>query len=241
VAVITVPVVDVRAVTPRSRLLTVALNEHRLPFVPGQAVMLGAHGRSERRPYSVACSPEYALDTGVLELLVSVEPDGSAGTNLGRPAVGMLVDVEGPFGGFTLPTTIGDRVLFVAGGTGIAPLRSMLDHLLRQRASGIAPKLSLLYSARRRDEFAFIDELQAHADAGTLELHQTVTREEGSEWAGRRGRIGREHFEAVLHDPSTTFCVACGPDALVRETVATLRALGVPEANVRTESWAATA
>jgi NAD(P)H-flavin reductase len=151
----------------------------------------------------------------------------------------MLVDVEGPFGGFTLPDTIGtERVLFVAGGTGIAPLRSMLDHLLRQRA---APKLSLLYSARRRDEFAFIEELRAHADAGTLELHQTVTREEGSDWAGRRGRIGRDHFEAVLHDPATTFCFACGPEALVRETVATLRALGVPDTNVRTESWAATA
>jgi ferredoxin-NADP reductase len=125
-------------------------------------------------------------------------------------------------------------LLFVAGGTGIAPLRAMLDHALQRHE---APRISLLYSARRGDEFAFIDELRGHAESGRIELHQTVTRDDSTTWAGRRGRIGRSYFEAVLHEPAATWCFVCGPGALVGESVAMLKALGVPDAQIRTEQW----
>lgn len=233
--VLTVPIISTHAVTPRSRLVTLDLQGYALDFQPGQAVLVGAHGQPERRPYSIACSPERAAETGRLELLIAAEPDGALGANFGPAAPGTLVDVEGPVGTFALPAAVQARwVLFVAGGTGIAPLRSMLDHLLRRRP---AQRLSLLYSARRSDEFAFIEELRGHADAGRLELHQTVTRDESAAWTGRRGRIGHDHFEAVLHEPAATLCVVCGPDALVGESVSTLKTLGVPEAQIRTESW----
>jgi ferredoxin-NADP reductase len=96
--------------------------------------------------------------------------------------------------------------------------------------------VALLYSARRADEFAFIDELHAHSAAGLLELHQTVTRDESAGWTGSRGRIGPAHFEALLHEPLTTLCFVCGPDMFVSESVATLRTLGVPDSQIRTES-----
>ena len=231
---VTVPIIGIDPVTPRSRLLTLDLHGHRLAFQPGQAVLAGAHDSGDRRPYSIACSPERMAETGRLELLIAVEPDGPP-AGLGSAATGAPVDIEGPVGTFTLPEMPGAPwVLFVAGGTGIAPLRPMLDHLLRRRA---AARLSLLYSARRADEFAFIEELQAHAEAGRLELRQTVTRDESAAWTGRRGRIGRDHFEAVLHEPAATLCVVCGPDALVDESVTTLRALGVSETQIRTERW----
>jgi ferredoxin-NADP reductase len=95
----------------------------------------------------------------------------------------------------------------------------------------------VLYSARSSDEFAFIDELRNHAAAGLVELHQTVTRDAGPSWAGRRGRIDREHFEAVIHEPEATLCFVCGPARLVAESRATLQALGIPEAQIRTEGW----
>lgn len=233
--VITIPISTIEPTTPRSRLVTLDLHGYAVDFRPGQAVLVGAHGQPERRPYSIACSPARVADTGRLELLIATEGDGSLGATFGRASVGALVDVEGPVGTFTLPSAVNARwILFVAGGTGIAPLRSMIDHLLQQHP---AVRLSLLYSARRSDEFAFIDEFKAHADAGRLELHPTVTRDQSMEWTGRRGRIGRGHFEAVLHEPTTTLCFVCGPDALVGESVPTLKALGVPEAQIRTESW----
>lgn len=232
---VTVPITDIVAITPRSRLLTIDLRGNRLEFLPGQAVMVGVHGQDERRPYSIACSPERTVETGCLELLIAVEAPEDLGVNLSAVAAGTLVDVEGPLGTFTVPAEPGQTwLLFVAGGTGIAPLHAMIDHTLRRRPS---QRMSLLYSARRGDEFAFIEELRRHAAAGRIELHPTVTRDDSSTWAGRRGRIGRSHFEAVLHEPAATLCFVCGPEPLVGESIATLRSLGVPEAQIRTEQW----
>ena len=197
--------------------------------------MAGAHGQPERRPYSIACSPERSRESGHLELLIALEPDGALGSHLASIRPGSLIDIDGPLGTFVFPETPDHhRVLFVAGGTGIAPLRAMIDHALRRHP---ARRVSLLYSARRRDEFAFIDELREHAAAGRLELHQTVTRDESAAWSGGRGRIGRAHFASVLHEPDATLCFVCGPPALVVESVATLKALGVPDEHIRTEGW----
>jgi ferredoxin-NADP reductase len=64
-----------------------------------------------------------------------------------------------------------------------------------------------------------------------------VTRDHSTTWDGKRGRIGRRHFEAVLHAPASTLCFVCGPSSLVSDSAATLRDLGVPEALIRTEGW----
>jgi ferredoxin-NADP reductase len=164
-----------------------------------------------------------------------MQEDGGLGEHLAGAAVGSLVDLEGPIGRFTFPE-LPDQpwLLFVAGGTGIAPLHAMIDHSLRRH---LLTKISLLYSARRGDEFAFIEELRRFEADGRIELHPTVTRDDGSQWSGRRGRIGRSHFEAVLHEPAATLCFICGPTQFVRESVATLESLGVPAQHIRTEQW----
>ena len=167
---------------------------------------------------------------------MALEPDGELGPHLPSTAAGTLVDLDGPLGTFIFPEALTHRrLLFIAGGTGIAPLRAMIDHVLRSSPSR---SVSVLYSARRGDEFAFIDELRAHAERGRVELHQTVTRDDSATWAGGRGRIGRAHFESVLHDPDATLCFVCGPRTMVTEAVMTLQQLGVPEAAIRTEGWA---
>lgn len=232
---VTVPIANITPATPRSRLVTIHLHGHALHFLPGQAVMVGTHGHPERRPYSIACSPERTAESGAIELLIALEPTGDLGSNLLDAAPGVLVDVEGPMGAFVFPRRPTQGwLLFVAGGTGVAPLRAMLDHALRLQPP---PRISFFYSARRADEFAFIDELRDYAATGQVELHQTVTRDPSTTWAGRRGRIGRSHFEAVLYEPAATLCFVCGPGALVQESVDTLRALGVPEPQIRTERW----
>ncbi len=224
----------IAAVTPRTRLLTLDCGRE-LRFLPGQAVTIGAHGGRERRPYSIACSPERAKETGTLELLIGTEANGDLGEHLAGVATGSLVDLEGPMGSFTFPESPDQPwLLFVAGGTGIAPLHAMIDHTLR---SQLSQRISLLYSARRGDEFAFIEELRRHEAAGRIELHPTVTRDDSAAWAGGRGRIGRSHFEAVLHEPTATLCFICGPTQLVSESVSTLETLGVPARHIHTERW----
>ena len=233
---VTLPIVDVAQETPRSLLLALGLHGSSFAFEPGHAAIIGAQGQRSGRPYSIASSPESAADAQTLEFLIGLDEEGAPGPHLPTLARGTLIDVQGPLGTFTFPDTLRQRrLLFVAGGTGIAPLRAMLDHALRKHP---AERISLLYSARRADEFAFMPEFRAHEAAGHLELHPTVTRDD-LEWAGGRGRIGRAHFEAVLHDRLDTLCFICGPGSLVVEAVTTLTELGVPRAAIRTEEWAA--
>ena len=234
-ALVTAPLLGITPVTPRSRLLQIDLRDNLFPFRAGQAVLIGMHGQAERRPYSIACSPERARETSRLELLVALEDDGGLGPHLVSPSPGVLVDIEGPLGTFVFPEEAQQEwLLFVAGGTGIAPLRSMIDHVMRRHPSR---QVSVLYSARRSDEFAFIEELREHAKSRRLELHQTVTRDDSSAWAGGRGRIGRSHFEAVLHEAANTLCFVCGPREMVAESVLSLQGLGVPPDAIRTEGW----
>jgi CDP-4-dehydro-6-deoxyglucose reductase/3-phenylpropionate/trans-cinnamate dioxygenase ferredoxin reductase subunit len=230
----TVALAAIAAATPRSRLITLDLTGVPFTFLPGQAVTIGQHGQDIRRPYSIACSPEQASNRRALELLVGVDATGSPGPHLPSTEPGALIDLEGPLGSFVYPEGVPQpRLLFVGGGTGIAPLRAMADHAMRKHPD---KRMALLYSARRADEFAFIEELREHARAGRIELHQTVTRED-EEWQGRRGRIGRAHFEAVLHEPAETLCFVCGPASMVSEAVATLEDLGVATESIRTEQW----
>lgn len=197
----------------------------------GQAVMVGPHGAEARRPFSIASSPAYTESTGRLELLIADD----SGTMLSWATPGAVVDIEGPYGAFTFDGAPRQpHVLFIAGGTGIAPLRAMIEQALLTTPT---PSITLLYSARRGDEFAFIEEFAAHARAGRIILHQTVTRHDGTDWQGRRGRVGRGEFEAVLDYPTSTTCFVCGPNALVAETIETLRALGVPDELVHAERW----
>jgi NAD(P)H-flavin reductase len=232
----------VEAVTPRSRLLTLDLRERHFDFRAGHAVLIGMPGVQLRRPYSIASSPEQSIEAHALELLIALEADGTLGAHLPDLTPGTALDLEGPLGTFLFPVELPEQpLLFVAGGTGIAPLRAMIDHVLRcTPAAALAAKrhrISLLYSARNADEFAFIEELRGHERHGRLALHQTVTRDDGAAWAGDRGRIGRPHFEKVLRDPVNTLCFVCGPRAMVSESVSTLAALGVPANAIRTEAW----
>jgi ferredoxin-NADP reductase len=231
---VTVPIARTTPATPRSTLLTLDMRDVPFTFKAGQAIVIGDHRQTVRRPYSIACSPEQAAVAHALELLVAVDAAGTGGAHLPSLAPGTTIDVEGPVGTFIFPDVLEQQhVLFVGGGTGIAPLRAMMDHVVRAHR---AAKVALLYSARRADEFAFIDELRAHAASGRLELHQTVTRDD-EEWQGERGRIGRAHFEAALHEPANTLCFVCGPPAMVTESVATLTGLGVDPSAIRIEQW----
>jgi NAD(P)H-flavin reductase len=231
--VLTLPLAQVDAASVRQRLLTIDIGGHAFEYLAGQAVRIAPHGGADRRPYSIACSPERAAEMRAIQLLIAME--GGA-EDLDWARRGALVDVDGPIGTFTFPASLDlPWVLFVAGGTGIAPVRAMLDHALRCHPSR---NLSLLYSTRRSDEFAFVDELREHERRGKLELHQTVTRDESTSWGGRRGRIGRDHFEAVLHEPASTLCFVCGPPSLVSDSAATLQELGVPVGSIKTEHWA---
>lgn len=229
----TLTIRDVQPATPRARVVRVDLDGHAFGYVAGQAVMVGTHGGDDRRAYSIASAPEDAKQLGCFELLVGLNDDGTPGPHLSLTA-GALVDVEGPLGTFTFPEAPSERhFVFVAGGTGIAPLRAMLRHAIL--GSVAAERIGLLYSARTPDDFAFADEFRALASSGVIEFRQTITRD-AQDWSGARGRIDRAALAALVHDPDT-LCFVCGPAAMVADMPRLLGEIGVSRERIKIEEW----
>jgi NAD(P)H-flavin reductase len=231
--VLTLPIRSVTAATPSTRLLRLDLGAVPFAFLSGQAALIGAHGQTQRRPYSIASSPDDARRHGRIEFLLKVDGAGLAGFHLPQLERGARVDLEGPFGAFTLPDATAPAYLFVAGGTGIAPLRAMLRHLI---ASGVRAPIAVLYSARTAFEFAYRGELERLARRGLIRLMLTVTGDIDPEWSGERGRIGRRQLEAMLPTPDALAFV-CGPPALVDDVPPLLRQLGLATTQIRIEEW----
>ena len=230
---VTLTIGDVQYATPRARIVQLHLDGQEFPYIAGQAVTIGAAGDDKRRAYSIASAPEDARRNGYLELLVGVDADRKSDGSI-RLEPGTPVDVDGPLGTFTFPARPAEnRFVFVAGGTGIAPLRAMMRHALVAHATA---RIGLLYSARTPDEFAFEQELRALADGGAIELRQTVTRAAETDWAGNRGRIDRAALATLVHD-DRTLCFVCGPAAMVDDIPRLLTEIGVPRERIRIEEW----
>ncbi len=229
---LTRPIRDVLPATPRARIVRIDLGGAPFPYRAGQAVMLGSHGGERRRPYSIADAPEEAERSDCLELLIGVGTDGRAGSHVELDP-GALVDIEGPLGRFTFPESPDERrFLFIAGGTGISPLRAMLRHALHVPHEAIG----LLFSARTPQEFAYEQELRALAAHQKIELKLTVTRDMPDAWDGRRGRFSAADLMPLVHGRDT-LCFLCGPPPLVQEIAAILGELGVARAKIRMEEW----
>jgi ferredoxin-NADP reductase len=231
--VLTLPIRTITETTPQTRLMRLDLGSQPFAFRAGQAALIGAHGQTLRRPYSIASSPEDARRHRRIEFLIKVDASGHAGLHLPTLAGGVRVDFEGPSGSFALEDETAPAYLFVAGGTGVAPLRSMTRHLI---ASGVRVPMAFVYSVRGAREFAFRGELERLAGRGLLKLLLTDTGPEDREWPGARGRIGADQLAAMLPD-RRALCFLCGPPAFVEELPDLLRALGVGMSQIRFEEW----
>jgi ferredoxin-NADP reductase len=230
---LTLAIREVTPATSRSRGVKIALGGRPFAYRAGQALRIADHQSERRRAYSITSPPISAARDDSVELLVGVDADGRAGAHLTLEP-GTLVDVEGPIGGFVFPERVdAHRFVFIAGGTGIAPLRAMLHEAI---ATSDAP-VALVYSARTSDDFAYSDEMQRLARDGRIELRQTVTRGRDTDgWTGRRGRIDRDMLAPFVSDPAS-LCFVCGPMPLVIEMQQLLDALEVPPHRVQLEEW----
>lgn len=220
--------------TPRAHVVRLDLQGHSFPYLAGQAAYLQPQGADKKRPYSIASAPEETAQHGLLEFLVQTGADGTSGLTPDLIRPGAPVAVEGPLGSFTFPPHPRERrFLFIAGGTGIAPLRSMLWHTLLAERGG---HVSLIYSVRSPDEFAYMQEFQRLEDEGRIEFRHTVSRpSEG--WLGRQGRIDGRCLDGLI-EPRETLCFVCGPPTLVGDLRQQLREAGVDHDQIRMENWA---
>jgi ferredoxin-NADP reductase len=234
---IVLKVASVRHATPLTRIVRLDLGDSSFRFKPGEAAMIGLAESPDRVPYSIASSPEEAKAENQLEFLIKIEPSGRWGHKFDRIARGQRVAVNGPFGSFIYPARPGRKqLLFIAGGTGIAPIRSMLMHAIAQGRGG---RLKVLYSARTPEDFAYLSELRGLVRRGLIELRLHATRESGGDtgnWRGARGRITLADLQPLV-TPGQTLGFVCGPAAMVEDVPVMLEQLGVPQGDVKLEKW----
>ena len=180
-------------------------------FVPGQFLQLSVPGAGEV-PISPADLP--AVD-GSLELCV--RRVGHVTTLLHELPDGAPLGLRGPFGtGFPLAEMAGHHVLILAGGLGIAPLRSLIYYLMRH-----APEfgeITVMYGAREPRLMLFRKELAALASKGELRLYLTVDfapQEPDGNFSCRVGLLP-DLLKGFCFDAGRTFAAVCGPPALYR-------------------------
>jgi len=213
--------------TPRVRSLRLnAKGTEPFDWIPGQYVEIGARG-SKLQPYSIASAPD-ASRPGSFELAVST---GEADRGLGQLLRGVELDVRGPLGQFfTRPSE--SPKLYVGMGTGLAPLRAMVEATLVQSS---AQPLVVLHGAKSEAEILWRSEWEALAAKGPrLRFVPTLTRASES-WDGRRGRVQAHLSEllALLVEPEV---YVCGLAVAVRDCRRILLdELGVPVERVRVE------
>ena len=216
--------------TPTTRRIRLTLNGAPFFYRPGQAASLAAD--SPPTPYSIASAPGETRRYGWVEFLIKVDGSNRFGAVVERLGPGAAIDLQGPVGDFTLERAPGGApLLFIAGGTGIAPLRSMIREAVDSRRPG---PLALVYSNRSPEEFAYLDELRALAATHGLMLSLTLTGS-AEDWTHARGRAGISHLAELVQPDTTAFI--CGPPAMVSDVPAALAALGVPPDRIVTESW----
>jgi len=217
--------------TPTARAIRVALDGVPFRYRAGQAASLATGAGDVPTPYSIASAPAETARDGAIEFLVKVDGSNRFGAIVERLLPGTVLRVVGPAGNFTLPEPAPTPLLFVAGGTGIAPVRSMIRECVETVRES---PLALVYSARTPAEFAYLPELRELAEAGRLSLTLTLTGT-AEEWRHARGRTGPAHLSDLV--TPDTLAYICGPPAMVADLPAALTALGLPRTQIRTEDW----
>lgn len=190
-------------------------------FKPGQFNMLYAFGAGEVA-ISMSGSP---ADAEIYRH--TIRSQGLVTQALARLVKGDIVGVRGPFGcGWPLGDVAGREVLIIAGGVGLAPLRSLIYSLLAggHGATGIR----LFYGARRPDEILYRRELEYWA--GSMEITVTVDQVD-STWNGRVGVISQP-LEAADINGGDAIAFLCGPEVMMRFCIQTLLNKGLSESDI---------
>ncbi len=227
----------VSSFTPSVRRIVLRPERWR-PFLPGQHLdvrLTAFDGYQARRSYSITSAPEA---TGTFELAIERLPDGEVSSyfhDIAEP--GDRVEVSGPFAEhFVWRADEPGAALLIGGGSGIAPLLSMVRH----RAFAIrAPLMTLVYAARTWDDVIARDELLSQESSQNgLRVLFCLSRDDVRRAVDYDRRIDRGILHAVLHaevSPQRVF--VCGNNGFVGTVTDGLVDLGVEPSAIRTERY----
>jgi sulfhydrogenase subunit gamma (sulfur reductase) len=197
---------------------------HGIVFVPGQVAILRADGE-EPAYFAFAGAPEDA------ELEVLIKQRDGASKRIFDMLEGEHVELLGVAGhGFDLERQRGKDLIFVAMGTGVAPLRSALRQALKHKQN--FGQFVVLYGARTPDDFCYRDETETWEEAG-VELRQVISRPDGHDWSGPTGYV-QSLLDHVLPDLESPVALVCGSSVMIDQTRDRLQQMGFASEDILT-------
>ena len=220
-------------VAPTVARLDITLDgEAAFAFEPGQYVRVRVPGTDAWRSYSMAST---AKELPLVRLLIRHQPGGAMSAWLREGCQpGAMVDVEGPLGSFGLVPGSAPQ-LMVAGGTGLAPMLSMLDGL--RTRPGPKPPVVLCFGCTAEDDLFGLDELELRRFwMPNLKTRVALMRQPAGAFEGRIGTAVSLIEDADLARPGLV-AYLCGPPPMVEAARERLAGAGVPAERIRTEQF----
>ncbi|MBI2798702.1 MAG: 2Fe-2S iron-sulfur cluster binding domain-containing protein [Gammaproteobacteria bacterium] len=207
-------------------------------FMPGQFlnVAFGIGGARMNRSYSISSSP---TQRDHVDLTVRREPRGAVSRHINDLLkVGDRIEAGGPVGRFTFAGTEADSIVLIAGGVGITPMMSITRYLTERSWAG---DIFFIYTCRAPADFIFAEEVAALQRRNPhLHVAVTISKAEGTDWKGARGRISKELLMQTVPDLASRRIHLCGPPTMMDSIRALLTDLGVAAEQVKTEAFGAT-
>ncbi len=222
-------VTDIRQETPDVKTFRVEaagggkLFEHK----PGQCAMLSVPGVSEAM-ISITSSP-----TNKSFMEFSVKKCGCLSGWLHDMEVGQMITVRGPYGRpFPVETELaGKNLLFVAGGIGLAPLRSVINYVRDNRDK--YGRVDIVYGSRSKDDLVEYKEIvEEWMVAEDFHVHLTIDREQEG-WDGHVGFVPN-YVKELGFNPANTCALMCGPPIMIKFTLPGLIELGFDKTQIFT-------
>ncbi|MBQ4590414.1 MAG: FAD/NAD(P)-binding protein [Clostridia bacterium] len=221
-------VTDIRIDTPDVKTFRVLTPDGVKPFdhMPGQCAMLSIPGVGEAM-FSITSSP-----TNKDYMEFSIKKCGCLTDWLHMMDVGQQITIRGPYGKpFPVETELkGKDLLFIAGGIGLAPLRSVINYVRDNRAN--YGSVQIVYGARSKDDLVDYNEIinEWMTDDG-VEVNLTIDREQEG-WDGHVGFI--PNFVKELNPDLKKTVLMCGPPVMIKFTLQGLMELGFEKTQVYT-------
>jgi ferredoxin-NADP reductase len=223
-------VISVKKETPDTVTIRCTVDKP-FSFKPGQFMMLtlSPRGTPVKRAYSIASAPtrEY------IEFCVKEQPNGFVSTYLQTIPQGTSFDMEGPYGHFTFTEGESDWIVLIGAGSGIAPLRSILQYCSDKM---LPVRVDLFFSNKTENDIIYREELMEWAKKENNRLFLTLTRS-GEDWLGMKGRFTQQDISTHITDVHKPFYYLCGPRSFVHAMEQALEGLRVPKERVKKEMY----
>ena len=222
----------IEVLTPSVRSFFLRLpTGQKLEFAPGQfvSVHLSKAGKTIRKPYSIASPP---IDPTLLELCIKRVEGGFVSNTFFSFAPGATIPIDGPDGVFILKKPVDSDLFFIGTGTGIAPLRSMIQWLFH---IGFSREVFLLFGVRNENEILYEKEFRK-LEENHSHFHFIPTISRPVHWKGEKGYV-QEKLEALIGNPDGKRVYICGLSAMVNGVREKLKSIGFDRKEIAYEKY----